>query len=284
MSDARPIVVVGAALPEFRLTVDRLPARGGDEPARRAAVLVGGCGFNVAVGLRRLGLDPLFVYVEGTGPLAPLVRRALKAAGVRWQARRRRRPTGFSVTLVEPDGERTFVTAAGAETELGGPDLARAGAAGAAIVYASGYEAAASPSLDRALGELPRTVELVFDPGPLAAGPDAARAAWARANLIRLNAREAALATGETDLRRAVARLLRPGRAVVVSDGPRGAWWGLDGDVGHVPGRPVAAADTTGAGDRHAAALIAARVRGEGLPAAVAFANEAVARYLAGEA
>ena len=64
--------------------------------------------------------------------------------------------------------------------------------------------------------------------------------------------------------------LARTVTEVVVKLGPGGAVWASGDEVRTVPAQPVTAADTTGAGDAFAAGLIAARVAGWDLEAALA--------------
>jgi len=61
------------------------------------------------------------------------------------------------------------------------------------------------------------------------------------------------------------------------SRGARGAWYLSDGGCGEVPAFPVAAVDTTGAGDAFTAGLAVALGEGVPLPEAVRFACAAAA-------
>src|SRR6185437_8464646 len=63
--------------------------------------------------------------------------------------------------------------------------------------------------------------------------------------------------------------LVAAGLTLVVKDGPRGARL-IDADGSHpVPTEPVPMRDSTGAGDAFAAGLLAARLAGRDLPAAI---------------
>ncbi len=99
--------------------------------------------------------------------------------------------------------------------------------------------------------------------------------------MLSLNRREATIATGLDDLAGAAVRLLEAVRApglVVVRDGPAGRWV-ADGrsEPVHVPGFPVDAVDTNGAGDAHGGVLAAALARGDEPIAAAKRANAAAA-------
>ena len=121
------LVFAGEAIVDMLMWVPTLPERSGDMLADAAAIEVGG-GFNVMAAAARQGLPVVYAGGHGTGPWGDKVRAALAAEGIRLL-----RPpdpdadTGFDVALVEAGGERTFVTALGAEslTEPGTWDLVR---------------------------------------------------------------------------------------------------------------------------------------------------------------
>ncbi|HEX8374847.1 MAG TPA: PfkB family carbohydrate kinase, partial [Geminicoccaceae bacterium] len=80
----------------------------------------------------------------------------------------------------------------------------------------------------------------------------------------------------DAGLRRA--RELSPAAWLAVTAGAEGVFW-LDGDakVGHLPGHPVAAVDTLGAGDIFHAAFALALAEGRGEAEAMRFGNAAAA-------
>jgi hypothetical protein len=132
------LVFAGEAIIDLLMWVPALPERGGDMLADAAAIEVGG-GFNVMAAAARQGLRVVYAGGHGTGPWGDKVRAALAAEGIRLL----RTPdpdadTGFDVALVEAGGERTFVTALGAEslTEPGAWDLVRVRAGDAVYVDA----------------------------------------------------------------------------------------------------------------------------------------------------
>jgi sugar/nucleoside kinase (ribokinase family) len=233
------LVFAGEAIVDVLMRVPALPGRGGDMLAESASVEVGG-GFNIMAAAARQGLPVVYAGGHGTGPWGDKVRAALAAEGIRLL-----RPpypdadTGFTVGLVEPDGERTFVTALGAESlgaeslaaeSPGQPDawdLARLRPGDA--VYVSGY-GLVPPGPGQALGAwaaaLPPGVLLFADPGPLVADIPAAvlDPVLARCDWWSCNRREAALLTGTDDPAEAARRLVRrTDRAdVIVRSGPDG--------------------------------------------------------------
>jgi sugar/nucleoside kinase (ribokinase family) len=191
-------VFAGEALVDIVMRVPALPARGGDLLATSAEVTVGG-GFNVMAAAARQGLPVLYAGGHGTGPWGEMVRAALAAEGIGvLRPPDTGRDTGFDVALVEPDGERTFVTRLGAEMVPGARSWDTVPVHPGDAVYVSGYGLTApetGPALSAWAAALPPGVLLFVDPSPLAAqipapvlDPVRARCDW-----LSSNEREAAL-------------------------------------------------------------------------------------------
>jgi sugar/nucleoside kinase (ribokinase family) len=303
-SPIRRLVLAGEAIVDLLMWVPSLPERGGDLLATSAGVAVGG-GFNVMAAAARQGLPVQYAGGHGTGPWGDLVRSALSREKIEvLRPPDPRADTGFDVALVEPAGERTFVTSLGAES-LPAPDGWAAVPAGPGdAVYVSGY-GLAGPASGAALGTwaaaLPADVTLFIDPGPLVAdippgilGPVLARATW-----WSCNQREATLLTGADQPAEAARRLRArmPQASVLVRAGARGCVLATTGgqlespvaespvaegtvtesSVTEIPAPRVAAVDTTGAGDTHAGVFLAALADGLPPARAAARANAAAA-------
>ena len=268
---ADTIVVVGAALLELRFKVERLPSSGGDVLAHGFEVRVGGSAVNVARTLQGLGCSPLLVLHRGEGPFDRMVGQELERLRLPVRGRRSRRPSGVTVTLVEPSGERSLVSALGAEGSVGAADLP-GDVHRAKALYVSGYELLASPDLEAAVAALPEDVLVLLDPGPRGAWPGKLTAAWRRADVVRLNLAEAERRSAKKGAA-AAAAALGLGTDVVVSTA-EAAYVARGGQVTAVTGGERVSRDTTGAGDAHAAGLLAGLPRGLDLIAATALANQ----------
>jgi sugar/nucleoside kinase (ribokinase family) len=267
------------------LDVPALPEPGGDVLATGSQTTAGG-GFNVMAAAARLGLAVAYGGVIGSGPFAELARAACAAEGIEMlQPAKPGLDTGFVVSIVDATGERTFLTSRGAEATLTAADLAPVRAAPGDALYLSGYGLAHPSNAPALLGWLGRLGEehlVVFDPGPLAGSlpGDVLTPVLARADWVTCNARESALLTGARDpgdaLRLLAGRLPRAG--VLVRVGPDGCLLGGRGVAAeHVPGFPVEAVDTNGAGDTHTGAFLAALASGASPAEAVRRANAAAA-------
>jgi sugar/nucleoside kinase (ribokinase family) len=286
MTQIRRLLFAGEAIVDLLMAVPSLPERGGDLLATSSGIAVGG-GFNVMVAAARQGLPVRYAGGHGTGPWGDLVRAALTRENIEiLRPPDPRADTGFDVALVEPAGERTFVTSLGAES-LPAPDGAwDAVAAGPGdVVYVSGYGLAApasGPGLGAWAARLPAAVTLFVDPGPLVADipPDILSPVARRTNWWSANQREATLLTHATEPAAAARRLqaLMPQAAIMVRAGPAGCILAsADGQLQEIPAPTVNAVDTTGAGDAHAGVFLAALAAGLPAPQAAARANAAAA-------
>jgi ribokinase len=311
VSGAGRLLHTGQVMLDLVMRIPGLPPAGGDVFASASSLMPGG-GFNVMAAAARAGARVRYAGGHGDGAFGDLARAALAAEGVEVAfATSVGVDSGVSVAMVDDSGERTFVTAAGAESAVDPVALAGEPLTGADIVYVSGYSLVAQSKRDVLLDWLAglagsagwpgrggtsgasRTVGasgvtgsggplVLADPGPLAA--EIAPAAWARlvdrVDVLSCNAREARLLSGRpepADGCAALAERARPGSAVLVRDGAAGCWLSWHGHQELIPGLAVTAVDTNGAGDAHCGVLAAELLRGLELPAAVVRANAAAA-------
>jgi sugar/nucleoside kinase (ribokinase family) len=280
------LVFAGEALVDVVMRVPALPVRGGDLMATSAETTAGG-GFNVMAAAARQGLPVRYAGGHGTGPWGDMVRAALAAEGIGvLRPPDPDRDTGFDVALVEPDGERTFVTRLGAEMVRGPRSWDEVATGPGDAVYVSGYGLAApetGPALSAWAAALPSGVLLFVDPGPLAAEIPAGVLApvLSRCDWLSCNEREARLLTraGRTTAEVTGALLARTGRAdILVRVGAAGCYLARRGaEPVPVPAPAVTAVDTTGAGDAHSGVFLAALADGLSPLAAAARANAAAA-------
>jgi sugar/nucleoside kinase (ribokinase family) len=266
------LLLAGEAIVDLVMRVPGLPPRGGDLLAGGSAVQVGG-GFNVMAAAARQGMPVAYAGGHGTGPWGDLVRAALAAEGIEpLRAPDPDSDTGFDVALVEPDGERTFITSVGAETHPGGWDAIAVSPGD--VVYVSGYGLVppAPGASDGGLGvwaaALPDGVVVFADPGPLVADIPAATldAVLARCDWWSCNRREAALLTGSDDpvaaARQLLTRVSATGGVIVRLSAEGCVVATTPDDLVIVPAPSVDAVDTTGAGDAHAGVFLAGLAAG----------------------
>ncbi|MGO4256603.1 sugar kinase [Marmoricola sp. RAF53] len=186
---------------------------------------------------------------------------------------------GLYMIRTDDDGERSFSywrsdsAAAVLFSGRGWIDAVRG-----SVVYLSGITlqlmtAGVRDALVGRLDELRRTgTRVAFDTNFRPSGwpdVDTGRAAMdqvlAVTDVALVSWEDERLRTGAADIAAHVAALARQGVAeIVVKDGPRGAWVHDGGALAHEAARPVAAVDTTAAGDSFNGAYLAARLAGQG--------------------
>ena len=264
------LVLVGSAIVDIVMYVDRIPERGGDVLATGSSQQVGG-GRNVLAAAGRQGVRTLYAGRVGTGPFGTRIATTLTSDGVELAL-----PpvpdgdSGFCVALIEPGGERTFATSMGIEAHLSKDDLAHVDVSAGDMVYVSGYDLV-YPHGDVIAEWLSGTAaaNLIFDPSPLVHLIDIQildkvlrRAGWL------------SLSEPEAD---ALGPRIREVGGVVVRTGARGCTVLEGGRSREVPGFQVDPVDTNGAGDAHVGTFVAALSRGLDPVTAAHTANAAAA-------
>jgi sugar/nucleoside kinase (ribokinase family) len=285
------LVQVGSILVDITMRVDAMPALGGDAVARDTRVAVGG-GFNALLAAKRQGLAAAYAGRIGTGPFGQMVSTALGREAIDMLGSvTADGDNGFCVVVVDGSAEHTMLSHAGVEGHLGEHDLEALRFDAGDMLYISGYDLAYphGPVLAAWLAASKSPAGMIFDPGPLAAQIDSGliEPALRRARWLSLNAQESLDLTGESDQRRAARALLERGpdlAGVVLRDGAAGCLLALrNGGTEVVPGFAAEAVDTTGAGDCHVGAFVAALARrclpGQACRYANAAASIAVTRW-----
>lgn len=291
MTGWRPItrlLSVGSIVADIRTEVPALPARGGDVFGTPAEITAGGA-FNVLAAAARLGLPTAFGGCLGTGPFADRIAADLAQAGIAvLNPPRPEGDNGFCLVMVEPDGERTFVTSPGLENAADGRWLDKLDIRDTDAVFVSGYDLSVpwlGPRLARWIGALPASATLLVDPGPLVdqiAG-EVLAAVLARADLFSLNRRELTLLTGKEDIEASLcdaSARLRGDSLFILRDGAAGcmlAGGTVQREAICVSAPAVRMVDATGAGDTHSGAFIASIANGFSTMEAAARANAAAA-------
>ncbi|MFA3840430.1 PfkB family carbohydrate kinase [Streptomyces aureus] len=286
------LVLAGNVIADLVIEVPALPERGSDVIGTRTETTAGG-GFNTLVAARRLGTEAVFAGLHGTGPYGDLVRDALAAEDIGTLLPvRTDGDTGFTVALIDSGGERTFVTSFGVEATLTPSDIDTLAAElrPGDLLQLSGYGlvlSANGPLLSGFTAGLPSDITVCLDPAPLVADiPEAVLApVLARVDWLSVNAREARLMSGHEDPRAAVTALrdrLSPGAGVLVRADKDGCWLAAPGQAPtHVPGFPVDAVDSNGAGDAHVGSFLALIGQGHDPVTAARGANAAAAYAVA---
>ncbi|MCE7011362.1 PfkB family carbohydrate kinase [Kibdelosporangium philippinense] len=256
------LVHTGQVVVDLVLRLDKMPPRGGDVLASDFLQTAGG-GFNVMAATRRAGAEVVYAGSHGSGPYGDLIRAAMASEGIQVAHPVTEPDSGISVALVESDGERTFVTSPGAEGHFAPVETTAQD-----IVYVTGYSLTHQHNVDALLAWLPSVeATVLLDPSPLVADIPAEiwRAVLAHVDILSSNATEAATLS-DVDVSTTIRR-----------EGPNGCTIVHNGHSTHIPGFPIKAVDTNGAGDAHCGVLAAELLRGNDIYTAATRANAAAA-------
>lgn len=294
MSAERRILVVGDVMTDIIVVPEGPLVRGSDRRARITSK-PGGSGANQAVWLGSMGTKVSFVARVGARD-KPHLEAYFKGFYVDpVLIADPQRHSGQLVVIVDPDGERSFLTDRGANLALSPSDMPVWLLDDTALVLLSGYSYFA---------EVPRAAVMWLTAEARERGigfaVDAASVgfikevgagnflAWTQgASLMFVNRDEARALSGSDDLEAQMKFIGKTCERVVIKLGPRGAALGnAHGIVLSLPAPKVEAVDTTGAGDAFAAAFLTADLAGrpsEDCLAAGIAAGSAAVRKIGGQ-
>jgi sugar/nucleoside kinase (ribokinase family) len=268
------VLIVGDVMTDVIVRPEGPLAKGSDRRAR-ITVRPGGSAANQAAWLASFGAEVDFIARVGAADVASEMAR-LAAIGVTPHlAGDAELETGRLIALVDPAGERSFLTDRGANEALEASDIPDALIAGAALVHLSGYSffapsprAAVLDVMRRAAGK-PVSVDPASAEFLREAGADNFLA-WTRgASILFPNAEEAAILAGSDDPETQGARLAAHYPLVVIKRGAAGSETAEGPRRWRVAAPTVGSVDTTGAGDAFVAAFLAARLSGEDIQPAL---------------
>ena len=279
-----PILVVGSFNMDLVLEVPRFPRPGEAILGRNFRRACGGKGANQACAIARLGAPVAIIGAVGQDAFGDEMRANLAAAGVDITAVARREDvaSGTAMIVLDATGQNQIVVANGANDTLLPADIER---------YADPirHSRALVIQLETPMSGVETACRLAHEAGvPVLLNP--APFAPVTPALLRCcrfiipNEGEATQLTG-IDVRdpasaAAAARQLRataPQAEVLITLGANGVWVDGHNFTGHVPGVPVTAVDTVGAGDTFIGAFITRWLEGAAVTEAARFGCAAAA-------
>ncbi len=259
----------------------------------------GGAPANLAVAASKLGAKTAFIGKVGRDSFGELLKNTLLENGVDVSglvtdpAHR----TTLAVVSLDSAGERhfSFYRDPSADVELRAEEISEEMLRNTKILHFGSVSLTAEPAKSATLYAVKRARELgaliSCDPNYRASlWPDEAkavvemRAPLPLADILKVSDEELPLLTGTADLEAGTAALTKLGiRLVLVTLGPKGAFYRYGDATGTVPGVPCAVGDTNGAGDTFFGAFLSQLVKRPGLngleigdlEAMIAFANRA---------
>ena len=275
--------MVGAALIDLISYVPRLPAVGETLHGHEFRTGFGGKGANQAAMAAKLGARVSIVTRVGRDTFGDSMLENFRALGVDTShvGVDESVSSGVAPIAVDPNGENAIVIVTGANARMTAADIERAREAiAAADVLVCQLEIPHDATLAALRIARDESTVAILNPAPAAI--DLPHDVYELADVLCPNESEAALILGRQVGRGeevAAIRDLRSfgARAVVLTLGERGCAISTDGEELLVPAEPVAAVDTTGAGDAFVGTLAVGLALGERLSAAAIRANHVAA-------
>ena len=284
MRMGKRVLVIGSTCVDVIIRVDHLPHTEENLHPAGQRFSVGGCAYNTANILGRGGADTVFVTPVGLrGVYGPYLKPLLEKQPWIRPVYLENEENGCCYCLVEPDGERTFLSIHGAEYSFSSRWMEFCGSQHFDYAYVCGLEIEEKTG-DELITWLSRAHigTIMYSPGPRGMNIplEKTERLLSLHPMLHLNRREALQAGNSRELPDALENLRRRTHNTVI------ATLGADGAViadkngkqTAVPGVQVShIADTIGAGDAHAGALLLGLSKGLQQEQAVAFANRAAA-------
>jgi sugar/nucleoside kinase (ribokinase family) len=276
--------------------VDEVPRRNSIS-FERSAISPGGCGSNVAIGLRALDIETILVARTGDDLAAEIDLHIWEDWGIdcRFLKKEAQLTTGVSVGLVDRDFQPRFIHTSGANAKLTSADLDANQLADNDVgwLHIAGFyvlpglldgrlehalraarQAGLRTSLDVVESPRMRETQFLWPCMPFL-------------DIFLCNQQEAQILTGEADpFRAAMVYHSHGAKTVIIKAGEQGCWLSSEGFLGEpavqsrIPALDVHVVDTTGAGDAFAAGLIAAILKGKRIQEACRSANQAGGRVV----
>lgn len=245
------VLCVGHASYDLIFSVSQHP--GADEKIVADNLLScgGGPAANAAVCVTKLGLTSAFAGYLGRDLYGDKHYQELNDHGVNTQLIiRGASPTPLSTILVKPDGTRCLINYKG-DTKALSADALDFTDISAKVVLFDGHE----PAISLPLAEKARQTKIptVLDAGSVHEGT---LALMSRVDYLVCSEKFASQYAGNE--RKALNQLAELAPAVVITLGEKGLIWQCGNEQGAVPVYPIAAIDTTGAGDAFHGAFAAA--------------------------
>ncbi|MEZ9008345.1 MULTISPECIES: PfkB family carbohydrate kinase [unclassified Vibrio] len=283
LQNKRQLCLIGAAVVDIVTETPALPKRGTDVELTEKGIHVGGCALNIAIALKKLGVESINALPIGQGKWADIITAAMAEKGLTSSLQDPSGDNGWCLALVEPDGERTFLSVSGVENNWNQQALEQLKLQDNAIIYLSGYQlsSACGEQIVTWLETLPSGIELFIDFGPRIG--DIPKPLFDRLiklkPTISLNRQEAEV-LGMQEINAFVEQWHNQyGCPLILRIDSDGALFATQDGYGNVAPFKATVVDTIGAGDTHAGGVLAGLASGWELPDAILLGN-AVASYV----
>ncbi|UMV47790.1 PfkB family carbohydrate kinase [Paenibacillus macerans] len=277
------VLLIGGVFIDVIAKVQHVPETGQDIPGEMIDRIVGGCAYNVANVLKQLDVEYDLMVPIGRGIHADIIKKAFNEEGHKLFIEDSSKDNGWSLSLVEESGERTFITFNGIEENWKDEWFSQIHFEDYRYIYLTGYSLEGQKA-DVILNRLSKNSsggKIIFDPSPRISviKKEHLEKLFALRPIVHSNLSEILELTGEPELEQAVRRLHQSTQSeVVVTLGPKGSFCYNGEHMITLDGKKVPVVDTIGAGDAHTGAFIASLLHGQSLEKACEQGNEAAAQ------
>ncbi|MQF83011.1 ribokinase [SAR202 cluster bacterium AD-802-E10_MRT_200m] len=275
------VVVIGGINMDLVVESSRMPRPGETLVGTRFFKTYGGKGANQATGIAKLGERALLVGRVGCDSFGEELRDGLNLHGVDTSQIKSDSSgsSGIAVITIEPDGQNRIIQIPGVNDNCNNEELERTlrvlTEADVLMLQLEvpAWVSIAAAKVARSLGKV-----VLFNPAPI---KPFSEEIYSYIDYMTPNEVEAEALLGETiqsmgSAANAAKKLLLPTmRAVIITLGESGACFASHDTAGCVPGFPVKAVDTVGAGDAFNAALVLGLASGDPIKKAMIRANAA---------
>ncbi len=278
-------LVIGATMLDIHIYVDHLPKTSEDIYIQKENYTIGGCALNVADILHHFQVPFTFFSPIGTGKNANIIKSLANKLNYQSVLQDMKDDNGYSLCLIEQNGERTFLNLAGVECHFQSSWFDRLDASLHDCVYISGYEVEGEggEAILQFLEKHPHlTIYYAAGPRFIHISQQAHERLFKLHPIIHINKKEALEFTGADNIHSAINDLTsQTNSKVIVTDGPNGAYINTDGQITHVHSTPSQVVNTTGAGDSHIGAFIAYTQLGHTYIDSIVCANKVASKVVA---
>lgn len=265
LTPKKNVLIIGAAIVDIIIDLEQLPKTGEDVTAKSTKQSVGGCAYNVADVLSKLNLPFDLMIPIGNGSYSEIIYKAFKKQNYPIFRIDEQLDNGYCLSLVENNGERTFITMPGLELAMRKEWFNHLDMKKYDYIYVSGYELEGENGkvLVDVLKDKQTTAKIIFDPGPRLSfiDRDILEKILKMDCLLMINDKEAInLAKMYVDINTVEEAgtylFTLTNEPVVITNGKKGALIATDKII-IVDGFAVKVKDTIGAGDSHTGSLLA---------------------------
>lgn len=274
------VLVIGAAFVDVLMDIPSIPQSGGDVTAVFHKNVVGGSAFNVYGALQyEHAKSDLFVPV-GKGQYSNVVRKVFKDKHIPILIERDEKDNGWDLCLVEPSGERTFITVPGIDQLWTQNWFDNIELDDYKYFYISGYETENLDSTNVILDQLEHRnndAYILFDASPRIKymNQTIINRFLTRNVIVHCNQDEIGYLSTEDTLQEQMADIYRKTDSpVIVTLGSEGARLYDQNRFTVITSEKAKVVNTIGAGDTHCGGILAGLQQGLNLTEAIQLGNE----------